>query len=514
MLTAITFFVSIAAGADSAHGDNAESDAVASLPDLDGALPADSMYSGYLPVGSTGRHLFYIFVRSQASPHTDPVLFWTNGGPGCSSVGEGFWMEHGPYLVSNTVAGVVKNPFSWSRLASVLYLEHPVGVGFSYSENAADYAAAGDDRNADDVYEALIAFIERYPDFAPQMGQRPFYLSGESYGGEYVPHLAHRILTGSNARLRDALAGFIVANPVFYCKADASGHSATLQYQMLYMHGLMSYAQFAKWAAMGCDTSYDSRRSTCDALQAEANQAIGTVNQQLHKRQRLVRLRAAGALPGKAEPMHTDDLVEANFDPDHKYQSFCLGNATLAFATQPNADTESGSCNPLGDPGRMATYLNRRDVQAALHVRPGKAASEPWTACAGDWLKYNATGRNVLTAYYEPIFRMTDASRFHVLVVSGDEDIATIPYANTAACLAELSESGAVRRIGPWRPWTVNGITAGYWESFDRYTFATVKGAGHTVPQYQPLTTFELLSWWFRNVSLTQNQAPGATMVV
>ena len=57
--------------------------------------------------------------------------------------------------------------------------------------------------------------------------------------------------------------------------------------------------------------------------------------------------------------------------------------------------------------------------------------------------------------------------------------------------LAVGAAVGAARRTAPWRPWTVNGITAGYWEEFDRYTFATVKGAGHTVPQYQPLTSFD-----------------------
>ena len=42
-------------------------------------------------------------------------------------------------------------------------------------------------------------------------------------------------------------------------------------------------------------------------------------------------------------------------------------------------------------------------------------------------------------------------------------------------------------RTRPWTPWRRDGILLGYWEQFERYTFATVKGAGHTVPQYMPL---------------------------
>ena len=42
-------------------------------------------YSGYLDV-IPSRHIHYVYVESQNNPETDPVVFWTNGGPGCSGL--------------------------------------------------------------------------------------------------------------------------------------------------------------------------------------------------------------------------------------------------------------------------------------------------------------------------------------------------------------------------------------------------------------------------------------------
>ena len=54
-----------------------------------------SAYTGYIDVQA--RHLFFYFFESRRNPDTDDVVFWTNGGPGCSS-STGMLMELGVYL--------------------------------------------------------------------------------------------------------------------------------------------------------------------------------------------------------------------------------------------------------------------------------------------------------------------------------------------------------------------------------------------------------------------------------
>jgi len=187
--------------------------------------------------------------------------------------------------------------------------------------------------------------------------------------------------------MKEALSGFAVGNPIFYCEAGSNGRELTLRFQMYFHHGLMSHETYAKWAQTGCDLPNPPTKQ-CQDIFDEAEAAVGTVDQQLRRSLLPGRLphhrgsgRALRSSLKKQNGVETADPIEANFDPDHKYQSFCLGNATLEFGIEANADT-SPSCHPLGDPGRMSVYLNRKDVQAALHIDAGKMRSPVWTDCA------------------------------------------------------------------------------------------------------------------------------------
>ena len=70
-------------------------------------------------------------------------------------------------------------------VANVIFLESPAGVGFSFSRNASDYDT-GDQRTAEDTYVFLVKWLERFPEYKG----RDFYITGESYGGHYVPQVA------------------------------------------------------------------------------------------------------------------------------------------------------------------------------------------------------------------------------------------------------------------------------------------------------------------------------------
>ncbi|CAK5080858.1 unnamed protein product [Meloidogyne enterolobii] len=143
----------------------------------------------YLNAGN-GNLFYYIFAESQGNPKTDPLVLWLNGGPGCSSLG-GLFNELGPYLLNKDGKKLRQNPHSWNKYASVIFLESPACVGFSYNSKVKN-VTTGDEEVAAANYAALKDFFTKYP----SLKSNPFYLTGESYAGVYIPMLGVKILEG------------------------------------------------------------------------------------------------------------------------------------------------------------------------------------------------------------------------------------------------------------------------------------------------------------------------------
>uniref|UniRef100_A0A4W3IXE2 Carboxypeptidase n=1 Tax=Callorhinchus milii TaxID=7868 RepID=A0A4W3IXE2_CALMI len=173
-------------------------DEIVYLPGL-AKQPSFKQYSGYLNV-SDNKHLFYWFVESQSSPKKDPVVLWLNGGPGCSSL-DGLLNEHGPFLIQQDGKSLQYNPYSWNLIANMLYLESPAGVGFSYSDD--QIYKTNDTEVSFNNYLALKEFFHLFPEYS----KNDFYVTGESYGGIYVPTLAERVMTDSSIQLKGIAVG-------------------------------------------------------------------------------------------------------------------------------------------------------------------------------------------------------------------------------------------------------------------------------------------------------------------
>jgi carboxypeptidase C (cathepsin A) len=429
------------------------------LPSYVGPNPFPFLSStGYVQVTSD-RSIFYWLVESQsATPEQDPLVFWYQGGPGCSGLA-GLFTEHGPFRV-NADGNVELAQFTWNTNANVVYLEQPCGVGFSFSPEPNHVYTSSDDQAASDNFNFIEGFLKANPEFIG----RKTWLAGESYGGVYIPTLTGQILDNPDSDIYKQLTGTMLGNPVMSCE---SLKEKDVLIDIWFWHQLISYSTYTEWNSAGCSNTPQSAH--CSAMFIKAFHEIGQVYQEIGS--------------------FTFNGTQPSLDPDDLYQDFILGNGTLEWTL--TLETNGDTLDELA-----VDYLNRADVQAAIHSQPPPAGT--WEICTpGSTLKYNISGESMIPFYQNLISQRPDVT---ILVYSGDIDIATVPAAQTQLCLTELMGTPIDGRT--WAPWYVNGATAGYVEYFSQYTYATVKGAGHTVPTYQPLSAYNLFERFTQNLNL------------
>ncbi|BGP14624.1 hypothetical protein JCM10213_002208 [Rhodosporidiobolus nylandii] len=149
--------------------------------------PGVKQVSGYVDT-ARGHHAFFWAFESRNDPETDPVVLWLNGGPGCSSF-IGLLQELGPCKIQpNGEPGY--NPYSWNNNATVIFLDQPTGVGFSYGEKDAPKVWTTE-AAAEDLFAFLHIF---FATFADKFGKSALHIAGESYAGRYIPVFADYIV--------------------------------------------------------------------------------------------------------------------------------------------------------------------------------------------------------------------------------------------------------------------------------------------------------------------------------
>jgi len=438
-------------------------DQVKVLPGWEKPLPSD-MYSGYLDAGA-GKHLHYILSESERNPAKDPVVFWFNGGPGCSSL-DGFFYEHGAFHVTepivNTSSGVPElylNPYRWSAIANIVFLEAPAGVGFSYADTPAGLSH-NDTGTAADNYQAVAQFMKGFPELA----QNELFIAGESYAGAYVPMLALEIIKHNKAADRGAvsagkmnLQGILVGNGVTGQGSIPGPVGEKLSVDFYYGHGLFSAALYGEIQTACGDFAKTSGK--CGSLLDTMHATIGHVN---------------------VYDLYAPCIMDIE-DADKNGQRAPATGRSLARVL----DNGLGGPDGCIDAGAATKYLNTDAVQAALHVA---VAKKSWVICGG--IHYSSDSGSLL-----PHYKATLVPQIRVLIFNGDVD-ACVPYNGNEWWTSSLG----LPVVKPWRSWLVDEQVAGYVTSYvddsaykaNGLTFLTVKGSGHMVPQFRPKQAYAM----------------------
>ncbi|KFM61848.1 putative serine carboxypeptidase CPVL, partial [Stegodyphus mimosarum] len=167
--------------------------------------PPVTSYSGLLTVNKRyNTNLFFWFFPAMNGDKRAPVLLWLQGGPGLTGL-FGLFTEHGPYHVHpNLTLGL--REYAWTQSFQVIYVDNPAGTGFSFTEDNKGYVT-NEEEMATDMYEFLLQFFAIFHEYR----RNEFYIAGESYGGKYVPALAHKIHEAKNSS-KINLKGISVGN--------------------------------------------------------------------------------------------------------------------------------------------------------------------------------------------------------------------------------------------------------------------------------------------------------------
>ncbi|GMH12498.1 hypothetical protein Nepgr_014339 [Nepenthes gracilis] len=420
-------------------------------------------YAGYVTVNAShGRALFYWFFEAIDDPKKKPLLLWFNGGPGCSSVGYGEAEEIGPFFPQK--GGIPKlkfNKYTWIRAANLLFLEFPVGVGFSYTNTSSDLNQLGDKITAEDNFRFLINWFKRFP----QYRSHDFYIAGESYAGHYVPQLAVLIYDNNKKATKEdyiKFKGFMIGNALLDDDTDQVG-----MIRYAWDHAVIS------------DELYDDIEKNCNFSLENVSDACNDGLSEYFAVYNIIDMYS----------LYTPTCVEGSNNT--RQLPVVEGIAPHILSKFREWHKKPAGYDPCAS-DYTESYLNRPDVQAALHANVTKIPYA-WTHCSVVNQIWTDSPFSIL-----PIIRNLIAGGIRVWVYSGDTD-GRLPVTSTRLTLKKLG----LKIHKEWTPWYTDDQQVGGWTvEYEGLIFVTIRGAGHEVPMFKPKQALQLIEHFLANQRL------------
>ncbi|GAB7356685.1 hypothetical protein MBLNU459_g7396t1 [Dothideomycetes sp. NU459] len=442
------------------------------IPDVN--FDIGESYAGLLPVSSAknASELYFWFFPSADKQASDEIVIWLNGGPGCSSL-EGLLQENGPFLWQYGTYAPIKNNYAWNNLTNVVWVEQPVGTGFSQGIPTAT--------NETQVAEQFAGFFKNFIEtFGLQ--HRKIYITGESYAGYYVPYIADYFIKTKNTALYD-------------------------------VHGILIYDPSTSYDVVQQDIPATAFVNALTPLFPFNSTFVKDINTRAAKCGYTSFLEKALVFPPKGKlptPPNVDYTEQGCELWNDIYNAASLVNP--CFDIYQVATTCPLLWDVLGFPGSFdyqpegaSIYFNRTDVQKAIN-----APIQQWEECSGGVLDTDTSppsGLSVLPNVIEHTKNVIigHALLDYVLIMNG-----------TLVMIQNMTWNGAQGfSKGPsqWNDFFVpyhselnlgslaaSGVM-GQYHTERGLTFVTIELSGHMVPQYQPSAAYRQLEVLLGRVS-------------
>ncbi|KAK8655320.1 hypothetical protein V6N13_107902 [Hibiscus sabdariffa] len=425
-------------------------------------------YSGYVTVDEKKqRALFYYFAEAEADPASKPLVLWLNGGPGCSSLGVGAFSENGPFRPRGEV--LVKNEYSWTREANMLYLESPIGVGFSFSADDSSYEDVNDKTTVMQhslltvLVLFLLFFLSLLSDKSTSFKLSLFVIVARDNlceirlssalilkPGHYIPQLAELITRFNKQEKLFNLKGIALGNPVLEFATDFNSRA-----EFFWSHGLIS------------DSTYKLFTTSCNYSRYVGEYYRGNVSPICSRVMSQV----------STETSRFVDKYDVTLDvciPSVFSQSKIL-TPQVSLPKQ-----QVGETIDVCVEDETVNYLNRQDVQKALHAR--LVGVRKWAVCS-NVLDYELLDIEIPTITI--VGKLVKAG-IPVMVYSGDQD-SVIPLTGSRTLVNQLAKELGLRTTVAYRVWFAGQQVGGWTQVYGNIlSFATIRGASHEAPFSQP----------------------------
>ncbi|KAL8701153.1 MAG: hypothetical protein Q9201_005069, partial [Fulgogasparrea decipioides] len=410
--------------------------------------PLLTMHAGHIEI--TPEHhgnLFFWHFQNRHIANRQRTVLWLNGGPGCSSM-DGALMEIGPYRLKDK-ENLVYNNGAWDEFANVLFVDNPVGTGYSYVDTDSYVTELTEMANQ------MVQFLEKFFTLFPEYATNDLYIAGESYAGQHIPYIAKAILE-RNAKQEKArkeqwnLSGLLIGNGWI---------SPVEQYD--------AYLQFGYQAGL-----IQGGTDIAQKLEAMYSECLKTLN-------------APGGTDKVDQPKCEKILTEM-LDMTQKD-----GRCKNMYDVRLDDSYPSCGLNWPPDLENVTPYLRRQDVKQALHINKDKQTG--WTECAG------AVSSAFHPSSKPSISILPDLlSEVPIVLFSGDQDL-ICNHVGTEELIHNMEWNGAKGfelspgTMAPRCDWTFEGEPAGIYQEARNLTYILFYNSSHMVPFDYPRRSRDML---------------------
>lgn len=432
------------------------------------------MYAGKI------ENVYFVFILTKKYTTNKNLNVWINGGPGVSSL-YSLFHENGPFEL-NEQKEVILKKYSWSMQANTLYIDFPLGTGYSTLPKNLTLEVAITMSNITNSFNKFIqSFLQEIINHSKIFESiDTLILSGEGGSGMLVPHLVlqyNEFAHISNEKEKSALFTKLpmISHTILVSPVIDKKHQLTHRKTLIKGLDLMNELE---------EANYDYIIKNCE-FKSLANKSY------------------------------------LNCHEAEDYISFLIGHSSLL-------DVRSSELYYKHLDTQLTEYLSQKDVQIALNIYSSTNTEHSDSFTLKNALlkhlfevEHHTAVKDLIKLVFpnmkeNPIFNsnlfsndkdqdsITNKYKVSVTLISGQFDL----YSSTRALESIVYESfvdekGKSEKINKflWKVKATDGsfITVGYITQIDKFTNIVLRNTGHFVAKDKLLETILILKKIIKN---------------